>query len=208
QVENGQPYSGNPQTRLPNTSVKFVGGTPTGAEVGGAHGSNCTCGNAAKHYPVGLKIFQEGSSRYFDSDFWPGLVSEVEELRSLFNVPNTSKETSAWISLSALGLQLPQDGLGLATMHPTLDESNKLLQFFFRDVNPFLRIMHLSHFGKELDQYRRGTFFMPLEFEGLLFAIYTLAANNMSPQMVQNTFSVTKSVLVEQFNRATQIALT
>lgn len=93
-------------------------------------------------------------------------------------------------------------------MHPTLDESNKLLQFFFRDVNPFLRIMHLSHFGKELDQYRRGTFFMPLEFEGLLFAIYTLAANNMSPQMVQNTFSVTKSVLVEQFNRATQIALT
>lgn len=77
QVENGQPYSGNPQTRLPNTSVKFVGGTPTGAEVGGAHGSNCTCGNAAKHYPVGLKIFQEGSSRYFDSDFWPGLVSEV-----------------------------------------------------------------------------------------------------------------------------------
>jgi hypothetical protein len=29
------------------------------------------------HAPVGQILFQEGLSAYFDSDFWPGLVSEV-----------------------------------------------------------------------------------------------------------------------------------
>ncbi|KAH8821269.1 hypothetical protein F5884DRAFT_81820 [Xylogone sp. PMI_703] len=199
QVEASQLGQGlNLQPRLANASAKLLAGTGAGYD----HNSR------PKHYPVGLKIFQEGCSRYYDSDFWPGLISEVEELRSLFNIPPTSKGISPWISLSSIGLQLPQNTLDIAAMHPTLDESNKLLQFFFKDVNPFLRIMHLSHFGKELDQYRRGTFFMPLEFEGLLFSVYTLAANNMSPQMAETIFGLNKCVLVERFHRATQIALT
>jgi len=30
------------------------------------------------HAPVGQIVFQEGYSAYYDSDFWPGLISEVQ----------------------------------------------------------------------------------------------------------------------------------
>lgn len=62
-----------------------------------------------------------------------------------------------------------------------------------------MKILHQSHLAKELDQFRRGTFEFPLEFEALLFCIYLLAVNSMRSEVVEGTFSTPKSVLVTRF---------
>jgi hypothetical protein len=58
--------------------------------------------------------------------------------------------------------------------HPTIEESNLLCKLFFESVNPFIHVIHQGLFARELERFRRGTFFLPLEFEALLFSVYTL----------------------------------
>jgi hypothetical protein len=95
----------------------------------------------------------------------------------------------------------------LNLVQPTLAESNMLCKLYFENVNPFMKLLHQSHFGKELDQYRRGTFQFPQEYEALLFCIYLLAINSLQPQVVQTTFSAPKVALVARFQHAAQLAL-
>ena len=92
-------------------------------------------------------------------------------------------------------------------IHPTVPESNTLCRLFFESVNPFMKILHQSHFAKELDQFRRGTFEFPLEFEALLFCIYLLAVNSMRSDVVEGIFSTPKPVLVARFRHAVQFSL-
>ena len=70
-----------------------------------------------------------------------------------------------------------------------------------------MKILHQSHFAKELDQFRRGTFEFPLEFEALLFCIYLLAVNSMRSDVVEGIFSTPKPVLVARFRHAVQFSL-
>jgi len=95
----------------------------------------------------------------------------------------------------------------LSIVHPTIEESNLLLKLFFESVNPFIHIIHEANFGKELDRYRRGTFFLPQEFEALLFSIYTLTINSLCPDTVERVFSASKYDLLPRFQQAAQVAL-
>ncbi|KAH6665041.1 hypothetical protein B0J14DRAFT_241526 [Halenospora varia] len=154
---------------------------------------------------VGQILFQELHSAYFDSDFWAGLVTEIEDLRRLFDPP-LNQSSPSWVSLSTLGMS-PPPSTDLSSGHPTLEESNLLCKLFFKTVNPFVRVLHEAHFGKELDRYRRGRLDLPREFEALLSAIYLLTINSLRPEIVQRAFSTSKSTLVVQYQYACQSAL-
>lgn len=91
--------------------------------------------------------------------------------------------------------------------HPTLEESNLLCKLFFESVNPFVRVLHEAHFGRELDRYRRGRVELPREFEALLSAIYLLTINSLRPEIVQRAFSTPKDTLIAQYQYACQSAL-
>jgi hypothetical protein len=90
---------------------------------------------------------------------------------------------------------------------PTLDESNFLCKLFFENVNPFIRVLHQAHFGRELDRHRRGRLEWPAEFEALLSAIYLLAINSLRPEIVQRAFLTPKVNLVSRYQHACQCAL-
>lgn len=157
--------------------------------------------------PVGQILFQEGYSAYFDSDFWPGLINEIEDLRHYFDPVLVKDEFTQWMSSSAIGLNFQPSMSDLTSSHPTVEQSNILCKLFFESVNPFIRVLHQSHFGKELSQYRRGTFPFPLEFQARLFSVYTVTANSLRSEVIERIFSSPKHVVVAQFQRATQIAL-
>ncbi|KAH7356415.1 hypothetical protein BKA65DRAFT_207150 [Rhexocercosporidium sp. MPI-PUGE-AT-0058] len=159
--------------------------------------------------PVGQILFQDGYSACFDSDFWPGLITEVEDLRQLFDDPIMENDNSSqWASMSVLGMSSPFSAASLGLTHPSLDESNMLCKYFFETVNPFTRALHSSLFARELGMYRRGTFHLPLEFEALLFSIYTLTVNTLRPELVEGIFSTPKSEVLSRLQLSTQVALT
>ncbi|KAE9377571.1 hypothetical protein N431DRAFT_398530 [Stipitochalara longipes BDJ] len=155
--------------------------------------------------PVRQILFQELHSAYFDASFWAGLVTEIEDLRRLFDPP-LDRNPPSWGSLSMLGLPSlsPPDS---SYAHPTLNESNLLCKLFFESVNPFVRVLHQAHFGRELDRYRRGRLEWPEEFEALLSAIYLLAINSLRPEIVQRAFLTPKAALVARYQYACQSAL-
>ncbi|KAF2670742.1 hypothetical protein BT63DRAFT_423045 [Microthyrium microscopicum] len=155
--------------------------------------------------PVGQIVFQEGYSAYYDSDFWPVLISEIEDLRRLFDAEPNNK--TPWMSSSVLGLHIQMPTTDQSIMRPTVQESNMLCRLYFENVNPFMKILHQSHFAKELDQYRRGVFPFSEEYEALLFSIYLLTVNSLQPQVVETMFCTAKPALVARFQLATQVAL-
>ena len=95
----------------------------------------------------------------------------------------------------------------LSLMQPALAESNMLCKLYFDNVDPFIKLLHQSHFGKELDQFRRGTFDFSREYEALLFCIYLLAVNSLRPEVVERIFVTPKPALVIRFQQAARIAL-
>lgn len=95
----------------------------------------------------------------------------------------------------------------LAAFHPTNEQSNIMCKLFFESVNPFIKVLHQSHFGTELQQYRRGTLMFPREFEALLFSIYLLTINSIGSDITEKIFLTPKGEMVAQLQRATQIAL-
>jgi len=101
----------------------------------------------------------------------------------------------------------PLPSIDLSDGQPTLEESNLLCKLFFKNINPFIRVLHEAHFGKELDRYRRGRLALPREFEALLSAIYLLTINSLCPEIIQSTFSTSKCILVALYQHACQSAL-
>ncbi|KAF8855925.1 hypothetical protein BDZ45DRAFT_625738 [Acephala macrosclerotiorum] len=157
--------------------------------------------------PTGQIVFQEGYSGYYDLDFWPGLIFEIEDLRQLFDVAPAGDSTSQWASYSAVGLSTPLSVADLVLAHPTIEESNILCKYFFECVNPFVRVLHQALFARDLDQYRRGTFINPAEFESLLFSIYTLTVSSLRPEIVEKACGCSKGSLLARFRYSTQVAL-
>ncbi|KUJ12210.1 uncharacterized protein LY89DRAFT_688662 [Mollisia scopiformis] len=172
-----------PPTQQPNTPVQLLKGD----------------------IPTGHIVFQEGFSGYYEPDFWPTLIAEVEDLRQLFD--DDSNEETKWASYSAVGIPPPMSEPDLPLAHPTIEESNILCKYFFECVNPFIRITHQGLFARELKEYRRGTFHHLHEFEALLFAIYTLTIGCLRPEVVEQACSCSKDVLLARFRHSTQLAL-
>ncbi|CZR59489.1 uncharacterized protein PAC_09381 [Phialocephala subalpina] len=157
--------------------------------------------------PTGQIVFQEGYSGYYDPDFWPGLITEVEDLRQLFETEPEADSTLKWASYSAVGIVSPLSGADSALAHPTIEESNLLCKYFFECVNPFIRVLHQALFARDLDQYRRGTFLHPTEFEALLFTIYTLTVSSLRSEVVEKVCGCSKDALLPRFKYSTQVSL-
>ena len=112
------------------------------------------------------------------------------------------------MSFGMLGGQPHSGMMDLTAMQPTLEESNSIIKIFFENVNPFIRILHQGYFAKELEQYRRRVFFLPEEFEALLFSVYVLTISTTSSERVEKEFGIDKYVLLNRFHHAAQAALT
>jgi hypothetical protein len=109
--------------------------------------------------------------------------------------------------MNTLGMGSPHSLANLELVHPSLEESNLLFKLFFENVNPFIRALHQSHFGKELEKYRRGTLLTPRDFEALIFSIYVLTINSLRPETIQDIFVLTKEDLLAQYKHLAHVAL-
>jgi hypothetical protein len=128
---------------------------------------------------------------------------QVEDVRRLLQP--AAAQDSAPSLVPGLLSQLPLTNISI--LHPSIDESKLLLKLFFQCVNPFIHIVHESSFGRELDQYRRQVFFLPQEFEALLFSIYALTVNSLSAELVETHFFVPKPILLARFQEAAKVSL-
>ena len=99
--------------------------------------------------------------------------------------------------------------ISLGNMHPTKPQAELLCNIYFRNVDPFIKLVHKTHFIFSLEQFWQGDLDHSARFEALLFAIYGLAAMSISHAYTTTHFpGETKSNLLNKFQMATELALT
>lgn len=86
--------------------------------------------------------------------------------------------------------------------------ADSLFGLFFKNIHPFLVMLHKHRFFYDLPQFRRGSLNHSTVFEGLLFSIYHIAIMSLSDDYVIMTFSgESKTILLGRYQMALEMAL-
>lgn len=100
-------------------------------------------------------------------------------------------------------LSLGRAGMGssLEQLLPhSLEFRNTLLDVYFANVDPMVRITHKSTVVRKFSSYNRET-------HPIAFAIYFSAINSLPPKVVQGKFHETKEALLDKFQLGVEISL-
>ena len=93
-------------------------------------------------------------------------------------------------------------------MYPQRTHADLLHSLFFKNIDPFIKLLHQPRFYYDLSQYRRGTIDHSADFEALLFAMYYLTLISLDNDFVYaNLGGESKEALMERYKQATQQAL-
>ena len=99
--------------------------------------------------------------------------------------------------------------INLENMHPARLQADLLCKIYFRNVDPFIKLMHKTRFIFDVEQFWQGVLEYSAGFEALLFAIYGLATMSISHEHITTHFpGETRINLLSRFQMATEVALT
>jgi hypothetical protein len=91
--------------------------------------------------------------------------------------------------------------------HPSAIQIFQLWQIYINNVNPLLKISHISTLQAQIISAGANTAKIPKALEALMFSIYFSAITSMSDDEVHSTFVEDKAVLLTKYHNATQQAL-
>lgn len=98
--------------------------------------------------------------------------------------------------------------VNIAELQPTRANANLLFDLYFKNIHPFVMMLHKPRFFYDLSQFRRGSLNHSTVFEGLLFSVYYIAIMSVSDEYVITTFSgESKTTLLSRYQMATEMAL-
>ena len=100
-----------------------------------------------------------------------------------------------------LGLGRSKIGVSLKQMLPeTQEKSEALLEVYFSNVDPVMRVIHGPTLRKKLSTYCH-------EVHPLAFAIYFSAINSLPPAVVESRFGEQKADLINKYETGLEIGL-
>lgn len=97
--------------------------------------------------------------------------------------------------------------ISVTAAHPTAIQIFQLWQIYINNVNPLLKLSHISTLQSQIITAGANTSKIAKPLEALMFAIYFSAITSMTDDEVQTTFGEDKAVLLTRFHNATQQAL-
>ncbi|KAK4454398.1 putative transcriptional regulatory protein [Podospora aff. communis PSN243] len=97
--------------------------------------------------------------------------------------------------------------ISVTAAHPSAIQIFQLWQIYISNVNPLLKLSHISTLQAQIIEAGANTAKIPKPLEALMFAIYFSAITSMTDDEVQNTFAEDKAVLLTRFHNATQQSL-
>ncbi|EJT71350.1 hypothetical protein GGTG_10609 [Gaeumannomyces tritici R3-111a-1] len=157
----------------------------------------------------GTQVFEPHVGYYMSSTFWMNLHEFTSEPRCLLDVPSEPKiQPAVWPFAAASSVVA--GGLaseGMSRMHLPLDKENFLLDYFWKNVHPFVNINHRQAFRDQLQDFRRGASPIRKEFEATMLCQQLLGAAAMSEDQAQQTLAQSKGELVSQLRLAAETAL-
>lgn len=99
------------------------------------------------------------------------------------------------------------DHFALKAYQPPDAEAHLLVDIFFENVNPFVRVLNKEIFFADLAKFRANHLANPDEFNAQLFSIYGLAIASLTPRNVLSLFGVEREWLLCKYQEAQEFAL-
>lgn len=146
------------------------------------------------------------------------MVSNLSSVHSQSNRLGTeAKDTRLQIALSRASIpgeveKFPfiesQNGPPLSEApFPSRQESNMLIQFFLEVTEPFIKLIHIPFFHKQLADYRAGEGENPIYFESTLHCIHALTLSTLSSDFVLDFFHHPRDDLLAILRKTAESAL-
>lgn len=132
---------------------------------------------------------------------------KVEQLDSYLEHSRGDRVQSAQIASSFVFSFSPDAAPHEVDFYPSIKQSEKLVDLFFKNVEPFMMILHQGLFRKELEQYRRQAHPYQQNFEALLLSIHALVIATLPSTTAQALFGETKETLLEHHGSQAEKAL-
>lgn len=95
----------------------------------------------------------------------------------------------------------------LSALHPPQARGELLVQTYFDNIDPFVRVLHKPRFTLELGQFQRQNLPNPGLFECLLFAVYSMALVSLKTEDTIRLFGEDRPTMVARYRFATEQAL-
>lgn len=97
--------------------------------------------------------------------------------------------------------------ISVTSSHPSAIQIFQLWQIYINNVNPLLKLSHVSTLQAQIISAGANTSKIAKPLEALMFAIYFSAITSMTDDEVNATFAEDKAILLGKFHNATQQAL-
>ena len=97
--------------------------------------------------------------------------------------------------------------VSVTSSHPTAIQIFQLWQVYINNVNPLLKLSHITTLQAQIISAGANTAKIPKPLEALMFAIYFSAITSMTDDEVNNTLGEDRAILLAKYHSATQQAL-
>jgi Fungal Zn(2)-Cys(6) binuclear cluster domain len=200
-------------------------------QASNAASSGAAAGDSAKASFIGTAAQGSGAAggptaRFMSGEFWSNLCDEVEGLKAALDQSSDSDENETGdedtpestvlrdvktspIASSSFVLGNPGSDAE-APIHPSPDQIFKLIETYFINVDPLLKILHrptaISSIHEFVSAGSPGRSASP-SMNALFLAMYFGAVTSSPADLCLSTFGEEKSVLVERYRNATERAL-
>ncbi|CAO2649345.1 Nn.00g067300.m01.CDS01 [Neocucurbitaria sp. VM-36] len=151
----------------------------------------------------GTLLLDGGQSQFVSSLHYALLADEIQDIKALLGdkTDEERKEIPQSSLVDLLSLGRAGAGSNLEQLLPSTQEHrDTLLDVYFANVDPMVRITHKPTVLRKFPSYNR-------EAHPMAFAIFFSAINSLPPKVVQNKFGESKENLLERFQLGVEISL-
>ncbi|KAM0549782.1 hypothetical protein ACHAPJ_009221 [Fusarium lateritium] len=168
----------------------------------------------SKWKPTGKMVKEEGGVRFMDSYLWANIHDELQAMREIVDTDDP-EEASVMGSedLSPdynIDLLMPSDASGKSVeeLQPEPVHVFRLWQLFVDRVNPLTKIIHVPSVQPYALELASDLNKIPLNYQALLFAIFTMATVSLSETESLQMLGITREEALRRYTIGTKLALT
>ncbi|GAP90853.1 putative fungal specific transcription factor domain-containing [Rosellinia necatrix] len=170
--------------------------------------------DAKPAYKPGKVVEEDGNVRFMDNYIRISFHDELAAMRNIIDDDDHDQESeSGTVGLSPdnnadLFLGVEDTTIDLQELQPDLVNVFRLWQLFIDRVNPIIKVVHIPSLQSYVLDSANDINKIPLPYQALLFAIYTMTVVSLTNQEAIQLLGTTREDALNRFTRGTKLALT
>ncbi|RSL73717.1 hypothetical protein CEP54_000249 [Fusarium duplospermum] len=157
---------------------------------------------------AGKIVQSQDGARYMDSHVGAAIHEELRAIRAMLETDaslceETSPRDMAADNLHAVGSMTNS----FDSLQPNTVQAFTLWQLFLDRVNPLTKVIHTPSVQPYITEEASGVGAIPLNYQALRFAIFTLASVSMSESESQQKLGCSRQDAIRDYTQGTKIAL-